>query len=1549
MKTIFLKFIACLVVLLSAQTVLFAKTFTDYGRVWYVKVPNTATPSDITLEIKNKLDSIETEMSTTQSSAPAAFTLLFPLRTYQVDNVKLTFSFPSVDNMTLHIIGLTEDLAAVESAFGSTQGSQASLAQNNFINAHLAKSNMSCTSVPSDSNFLTSSPTVYPTLEMTMAPSSHRSAEFFEITNPINGSELFKNTVNMMGLRFTDNTPDYVFYYNSQADKHPLYPFTSGVTGSSIYYTIYVKYPYNIYMDNLIVENMWANGFFIYGEINTSNYQKNKEVIIEDNLLQNIWGRNNANIPASMGIQLIGMKDAVIRRNKINNDLAVTQQLAGGIGLCGGCERNRDVLMENNEVCGYEYSYWLEGNSGGIELKGNRSIGTENGLTVSRNIHYVKDRPYNVNYIHENYFSNEGLDPTYPYYSAQYGSQAGRMLWFDGTANATEFVKLRNNTIEIDESKYITYRWHLFDTSGNLTIPDLYPSSLRSAMYIGQHNLQFLCNTVTVNGSGTNQTQALIPSNKGWLLNNTFDNLDLFENHCDQKQNGNTFINIPVINSGNGPCSTNTAISTCEIDYDTTQILNGIFTLKYSIHEPCNEGAASAFAYSVSGGTPGYSFTMDGIQVGYPNTPDGTVTNLTKGLHTFMIEDNNGVSASFTFNIDIDVYYICTKTTASQIIPGENRIDFLSAKILLVEDLTVDIDTLNFYDCTIHVRPGHKIQVGPGSLLYFKNCTLLTGCGQDMWDGIYADDPTAQITIENSTLRDMENGIHVSLGAKLNVHNNQFIDNYNSLRIHGNTNLNDVTITQNNFGVSGNPLLAPHSGELPQHGIYVSNCEKLLIGSYTATGLPNTFSQLNNGIYIQQVNPCFVSSAPPAEIICSYNEFNDITGDLISTAPEKGTGIYGAILSIGSNLMVTVSNPLLWTGSSSFDNCKTAVRMVNASCWVERQKIQNGVHGVWISEADGHKYDVHNNQITNCRYGITKQGDESNYGFKVGNNQITLPNVANSGLIQLTPRGIYSGYSSISATGHSEILNNQITIPNGKRGIGISLQRGTGDLIQGNHIAMTSTQTETQINVPKMIGIYSQESVAPKIINNIIDNNHSQNSNATNYVTTHNAGIYLENNYNSLLDCNTMNYTKYGVFAVGKNGSDVLYDRTVGNTMNNSHANFMLFELQGDGTLGQVGINNFSPLIIYDANNTFFEPSDINPGMGNALLNKVYRVSNCNQAVNDRIVTTANKLTQARSTSSGATQCQVEVPPVSNFTQTYTCGGSTQFTDDLPVDANFIIQVVDDEIVYTDFAEGARQADEELIFVWLQAHEEIRSEYPILDSFYLSRYQSLVGLLQRVDDAISALGDSALRSQAANWQAAYLYAINLNNSINSSELFATNAKAMNAFHLQKLGCEGVEFTSEEWEFIESIASGCPFTMGNAVHRARVLYSEIDPEAHYDNLEICNSQGVFKNGSSKLQSQLNSIEDYIRSRKQQLPESAQAVLFPNPANAQVTIQASEASRLQIWDLLGNQQVDAQLNPAREQNTFDIAQLAPGVYLYKVFTQSGQAFNGKLIKE
>ena len=254
-------------------------------------------------------------------------------------------------------------------------------------------------------------------------------------------------------------------------------------------------------------------------------------------------------------------------------------------------------------------------------------------------------------------------------------------------------------------------------------------------------------------------------------------------------------------------------------------------------------------------------------------------------------------------------------------------------------------------------------------------------------------------------------------------------------------------------------------------------------------------------------------------------------------------------------------------------------------------------------------------------------------------------------------------------------------MPRANTGLGITIGEGSADKIFNNQIHFTTPSNNQTVAVPNMIGIYSNSSDAINLVGNTVDNGGGYE-----YARTNNAGIYLLDNKNSLLQCNSLNYTKYGVFAVGTNGSSSQYDRTAGNYMNNSDANLMLWKVTQEGTLGQVGINSYST--IYDANNTYLEPHDINSFMAPALYNKVFRVTDCQNPFSDEIVTTPNKLDQTRSTASNtnANQCMVNVTNPLTFNATYTCptgGIGTVDIVDHPMDLHYALRVANNEIDYS--------------------------------------------------------------------------------------------------------------------------------------------------------------------------------------------------------------------------------------------------------------------------
>lgn len=88
------------------------------------------------------------------------------------------------------------------------------------------------------------------------------------------------------------------------------------------------------------------------------------------------------------------------------------------------------------------------------------------------------------------------------------------------------------------------------------------------------------------------------------------------------------------------------------------------------------------------------------------------------------------------------------------------------------------------------------------------------------------------------------------------------------------------------------------------------------------------------------------------------------------------------------------------------------------------------------------------------------------------------------------------------------------------------------------------------------------------------------------------------------------------------------------------------------------------------------------------------------------------------------------------------------------------------------------------------------------------------------------------------------------------------------------------------------------TNGNAVFRARVLHGMYHFGIHYDDLEICNGQGVYKNGTSKLQEQLDLLNNYTNNKKVEkgkVMSYDEVLVYPNPADNYINMFVKMRSR------------------------------------------------------
>ena len=175
---------------------------------------------------------------------------------------------------------------------------------------------------------------------------------------------------------------------------------------------------------------------------------------------------------------------------------------------------------------------------------------------------------------------------------------------------------------------------------------------------------------------------------------------------------------------------------------------------------------------------------------------------------------------------------------------------------------------------------------------------------------------------------------------------------------------------------------------------------------------------------------------------------------------------------------------------------------------------------------------------------------------------------------------------------------------------------------------------------------------------------------------------------------------------------------------------------------------------------------------------------------------------------------------------------------------------------------------------------------------------------------------------------------------------------MNQLYLNVLLRGRDTLNEEEQANIETLAFTCPYIGGNAVYRARVLHSMRHWGIHYDDLVICNGQGVYKNGISKLQEQLNQLANYSNAGNQATQRQIaddEVILYPNPTHDIVNILCTNAKRIIVYDLIGGCRLNKVLNYKTDVNSIETNSLPIGIYFYKVIKINGETFTGKLLIE
>ncbi len=170
-----------------------------------------------------------------------------------------------------------------------------------------------------------------------------------------------------------------------------------------------------------------------------------------------------------------------------------------------------------------------------------------------------------------------------------------------------------------------------------------------------------------------------------------------------------------------------------------------------------------------------------------------------------------------------------------------------------------------------------------------------------------------------------------------------------------------------------------------------------------------------------------------------------------------------------------------------------------------------------------------------------------------------------------------------------------------------------------------------------------------------------------------------------------------------------------------------------------------------------------------------------------------------------------------------------------------------------------------------------------------------------------------------------------NAALGTSELIESNQQQVNDIYLGTVAKDVGTFTTAQATQLFDIANQCPMVGGNAVFRARALYSLIDDSQDFDDPLLCLQQGIIV-------------------RNMQEAQSNAVAVVPNPARDEASLVLTEAWNAQgtliVYNTLGMEVLKHTVPANTMRYAFSTGSLAPAVYHFQVIAPSGAMNQGKL---
>jgi hypothetical protein len=272
-------------------------------------------------------------------------------------------------------------------------------------------------------------------------------------------------------------------------------------------------------------------------------------------------------------------------------------------------------------------------------------------------------------------------------------------------------------------------------------------------------------------------------------------------------------------------------------------------------------------------------------------------------------------------------------------------------------------------------------------------------------------------------------------------------------------------------------------------------------------------------------------------------------------------------------------------------------------------------------------------------------------------------------------------------------------------------------------------------------------------------------------------------------------------------------------------------------------------------------------------------------------------------------------------------------------DLNLYVRLMQDSLTFPDY-DASQKAEMKLgIFRALHGNDSLQASSAFLDSFYVSQYDSAIGLIVRAEEQLSkhitfraAEGDTVVRidpDKVTSGQA-------LLNQITTDNVVLGNYYSVYSILAAQMADDRDTLSPEEQSILNPIAEDCPIRAGSSIFYARAMLFPY--HGAYEDNEPC-FEGAGKNTPpkpkkpqpAKLGSQDSNVET-------DLAVKSIFRIYPNPANETLNIgyeNILEGTEVRLLNLLGVSIRNTSLNGKTGNLQWEIGELPAGIYYLQIF--------------